>query len=194
LVSQHFQTTLSQNPETQPLDSKYFLFPSLFHNQSPANITFFLAIAVCIGAWYFLSKTKLGFEIRATGLNASVAEYSGISKKKIFFFVLLVGGLITGLGSWNQVLGYSLKYQIGFSSDYGFLAIAVALMAATNPLAVIPTSLFFAILMKGAGDLDIETDFITRDFVKIIQAVLIFSFMIAQSYKAKPKHREEKHA
>ncbi len=186
MISHHFQSQVSQNPETAKIAAKYWLFGPIFHSgSSPANTTFFIAVLVCIGTWYFMMKTRPGFEIRTVGKSVGVARNSGISINKIYFLVLGLSALLAGFGAWNQILGYAHKYQIGFSADYGFLAIAVALMARNNPLAVIPNSLFFAILLNGAPGLDIETNFITRDFVKIIQAVLILTFLVLQKQREK---------
>lgn len=188
MVSHHFQSQSSQDPETAIIHSRFWLFPSIFHAEgSPANVTFFLAVLACIATWYFLEKTRPGFEIRAVGKNKSVAQNSGISVERIYVLALGISALLAGFGAWNQILGYAHKYQIGFSADYGFLAIAVALVARNNPLAIIPSSLFFAILLKGATGLDIETDFITRDFVKIIQAVLILMFLVLQKQRDKSR-------
>ena len=184
MVSHHFQSQVSQNPETGVIAGRYWFFAPIFHtDSSPANTTFFLAILACIATWYFLERTRPGFEIRAVGKSVSVARNSGISIGKIYTIALGLSAILAGFGGWNQVLGYAHKYQIGFSADYGFLAIAVALVARNNPLAVIPSSVFFAILLKGAPGLDIETDFITRDFVKIIQAVLILLFLVLQKQR-----------
>ena len=183
LVSHFFQSNESQNPETSSLSPIYRIFaPLLSTPNSPANGSFFLALFICACAWLVLYRTRWGFYLRAVGLNPSVAAQSGISRSKVIFGVLMVSAALAGLSSFNQILGYSLKYQVGFSADYGFLAIVVALMASRNPILVIPASFFFAVLMKGSAELDIDTDTITRDFVKIIEGFLILSFVLAQKF------------
>ncbi len=186
LVSHFFQSSESQNPETGTLAPAFKLFSPLFSlANTPANSSFYLAIAVCFLGWFVLSRTRWGYEIRAVGLNHSVAAHSGISRARVITTVLIVSAALAGLSSFNQILGYNLKYQVGFSADYGFLAIVVALMASRNPLFVIPASFFFAILMKGSAELDIDTDTITRDFVKIIEGFLILAFVLAQKIDLK---------
>ena len=64
---------------------------------------------------------------------------------------------------------------MGFSADYGFIGIAVALLARNQPLAIIATSILFAALHKGAASLDLETENITRDLSVVLQALIILS-------------------
>jgi general nucleoside transport system permease protein len=181
LVSNFMQSTTSQNPETAPLPNSFKFFAPLFKiENSPANWSFYLALLCCLIGWVLIYRTRLGFEIRTMGQSPSVASHSGMSQARIYTIVLIISATLCGFSAWNQILGYNLKYQVGFSADYGLLAIVVALIAGRNPLYVIPTSFFFAILLKGAAQLDIETDTITRDFVKIIEAFLILAFLLAQ--------------
>ncbi len=88
---------------------------------------------------------------------------------------LTLAGAFAGLVGLNEVIAFSGKYRLGFSADFGFIGIAVALLARNNPLAIILTALLFGTLQKGASDLDMETNKITRDFAKIIQAIIILS-------------------
>ncbi|MNL81672.1 hypothetical protein D3C87_2088570 [compost metagenome] len=81
---------------------------------------------------------------------------------------------------------------MGFSPDYGFIGIAVALLAGNNPLGIIATGFLMGALHKGASDLDFETTTITRDFSRIIQAFIILA-VSAQGYwawiKKNPKEK-----
>jgi general nucleoside transport system permease protein len=80
----------------------------------------------------------------------------------------------------TEVLGNSFQYKIGFSPQYGFLGIAVALLARQNSIGIIFSAFLMACLHKGASDLDLETQFLTRDFSNVLQALIIFS--VAASY------------
>jgi simple sugar transport system permease protein len=62
---------------------------------------------------------------------------------------------------------------MGFSPDYGFIGIAVALLGRGNPLGIVASALLFGALHKGTADLDLDTDRITRDLSQILQALVI---------------------
>lgn len=176
-----FQSANSQNPETE-LIPRSFQFSSwdplntLFPDTS-LNISLLIALGLCVFFWWFYKKTRLGFEWQVTGADAQVAEASGIDVKKTMFLVLAVSGGIAGMVVMNDVFGAAGKLRFGFSPEYGFVGVAVALLARNHPLGIIPSALLFGILQKGAADLDMETEFINRDFAKIIQATIILSVL-----------------
>ena len=86
--------------------------------------------------------------------------------------MFLAGG-VAGLVGVVEVLGNSHCFKIGFSSGYGFVGIAVALVARGNLLAILPSAFLFGVLQKGAASLDLETDKVTRDLSYLIQGLII---------------------
>ncbi|MGZ3745198.1 MAG: ABC transporter permease, partial [Pseudobdellovibrionaceae bacterium] len=167
----------SQNPETAPVGPGYMLkdhdlIAKLFPD-TPVSMALVVAILVAIGVWVLLWKTSFGYELRAVGYNPEAANRAGISEKKIKIWAMCLAGALAGFVSLGEVLGSSGQFKIGFSADYGFIGIAVALLAQNNPLGVIFTAFLMGALHKGAADLDLETTTITRDFSKIIQSLII---------------------
>jgi simple sugar transport system permease protein len=75
----------------------------------------------------------------------------------------------------GEVLGNAGRFKLGFSPDYGFIGIAVALLARGRPIAVIAAAILFGALHKGTADLDLETENVTRDLSLILQAFVILS-------------------
>ena len=122
-----------------------------------------------------LSKTVLGFEIRAVGQSERAARAGGVSSAKIQILTMAFAGGIAGLVAVPEVLTHSGNFKIGFSPDYGFIGIAVALLARGRPLGVLASALLFGALHKGTGSLDLETDHVTRDLSLILQALVILS-------------------
>lgn len=169
----------SQNPESQIIPSQFSLkkfdFVQGFFQDSPANLALLFAIGLAIACYFFLYKSVWGYELRAVGQNSKAAEIAGIPPKKSQVLAMTLAGICAGFVCLNEVMGSSLRFKIGFSPEYGFIGIAVALMARNNPLGVIFSAFLFGVLQKGASDLDLETETITRDFARVIQAILIFS-------------------
>ena len=106
---------------------------------------------------------------------------------------MFVAGGIAGLVGIVEVLGNSHRFKIGFSADYGFVGIAVALVARGNILGIIPSALMFGILQKGSASLDLETDKITRDLSYIIQGLIILGVAsdgiwdLFKKFRSKPR-------
>jgi ABC-type uncharacterized transport system permease subunit len=108
------------------------------------------------------------------GENPSAAERASISSKKFVVISLVLSGVLASGAGMNEVVGYSGQYKIGFSPEFGFMGIAVALMSNNHPLGIIANAFIMSVFHKGASDLDIETETITKDFSKIIQAMVLF--------------------
>jgi general nucleoside transport system permease protein len=177
-------STESQNPESakvaiayqlQSIDPLIKIFPD-----SGLNFSFIIAILAAVLIWFVLEKTSWGFQIKATGENPEACRRSGINIVKMQMQVMMIAGLLSACVGISEVLLHSNQFKIGFSPDYGFIGIAVALLARHHPLGLIGSAFFWAFLHKGSLDLDLETESITRDFSKIIQAFLILSLGLGQ--------------
>lgn len=186
----------SQNPESRPLPPDFmfrnFDFVQSFFKDSPANFSLLIAVALAIACYFFLYRTVWGFEIRSSGQNEKASEIAGIHPRKMKILAMTLAGALAGGVALNEVLGSTGRYKLGFSPDYGFIGIAVALLARNNPLGILASAFLFGVLQKGATDLDIETDVITRDFARIIQAILIFSVASVYFFKFRTTGKEKK--
>ena len=131
--------------------------------------------------YFFLWHTKWGYELRATGSNPSAAEYGGISIRKQIVIAMAISGGLAGMVGINEVLGYRYRYYDGFSDNYGFTGIAVALLGRNHPVGVIFAALLFAVLTRGGVPVDAFTQHVTKDIVQILQATIIL-FVAAEAF------------
>jgi len=139
----------------------------------PLNVAFLLALLACVAVYFFLWRTKWGYEIRATGSNPAAAEYGGISVRRQIVLAMAISGGLAGMVGINEVLGYRHRYYDGFSDSYGFTGIAVALLGRNHPVGVIFAALLFAVLTRGGIPVDAFTTNVTKDIVQILQATII---------------------
>jgi len=139
----------------------------------PLNLAFILAILACIFVYVLLWKTKWGYEIRATGQNPSAAEYGGISIRKQIILAMSISGGLAGMVGINEVLGYRYRYYDGFSANYGFVGIAVALLGRNHPVGVFIAAILFAILLRGGIFVDAFTMHVSKDIVDMLQGIVI---------------------
>jgi simple sugar transport system permease protein len=146
----------------------------------PVNLAFVLALLCCVLVYLFLWRTKWGYELRSTGSNASAAEYGGISVKKQIVIAMTISGMLAGMVGINEVLGYRHRYYDGFSDNYGFTGIAVALLGRNHPVGVLLSAFLFAILQRGGIPVDAFTEHVTKDIVQILQATIIL-FVAAEA-------------
>jgi general nucleoside transport system permease protein len=151
-----------------------------FPERIPLSVAFILAILACVVVYVFLWRTKWGYEIRATGANPTAAEYGGISVKKQIVLAMAVSGGLAGMVAINEVLGYRYRFYEGYSANYGFTGIAVALLGRNHPVGVLLSAIFFGALIRGGLFVDIFTDHVSKDLVLVIQAVVIL-FVAAEA-------------
>lgn len=133
---------------------------------------FLLALVVAYGIWYLLWKTKLGFEIRTTGLNPDAAKYAGIDVAKTIIITMGLSGALAGLAGTIEVTALNHRHELGFSTGYGFDAIAIALLGKNHPGGVVLASLLFAAMRNGATRMQFITQ-IPVDVISIIQALIL---------------------
>jgi simple sugar transport system permease protein len=142
-----------------------------FHG-SAANLTLFVALLAAAAAWFYLFRSRSGYELRAVGLQPDAAEYGGVNVGGVWFKALTLSGAIAGLGGINYVLGYKHYYEDGFAGGSGFLGIAVALVGRNHPIGVVLAALFFATLSQGG--LAIHA-FVPKQMVEVLQGVVIIA-------------------
>jgi simple sugar transport system permease protein len=152
-----------------------------FPERIPLNVSFLLALLCCLLVYLFLWRTKWGYEIRSTGSNPSAAEYGGISIGKQIILAMAVSGALAGMVGINEVMGYRYRYYDGFSDNYGFTGIAVALLGRNHPVGVILAALLFAVLQHGGIYVDGFSEYVTKDIVQVLQGIIIL-FVAAEAF------------
>ena len=139
----------------------------------PLNLAFLLALICCALVYLFLWRTKWGYELRATGSNPTAAEYGGISVRKQIVIAMTISGALAGMVGINEVLGYRYRYYDGFSANYGFTGIAVALLGRNHPVGVLLAALLFGMLIRGGIFVDAFTNNVTKDIVDVLLGIVI---------------------
>ena len=148
----------------------------------PLSVAFLIAILMCALVYVFLWKTKWGYELRAVGENPSAAEYGGISPKKQIVMAMAISGGLAGMVAIGEVMGNRYLYYHDFSGEVGFWGIAVALLGRNHPLGVLFAALFFAVLQRGGIFVDIETQYVSKDLVEVLQAIVILFVASLQKF------------
>jgi simple sugar transport system permease protein len=132
-----------------------FPLPPAFTGPLVAGVpyTLLIALVLAVALSFLLSKTRLGYQIRAFGKNPAAARYAGISPFRISMIVFLIGGALAGLAGYHYFAAVPGVYRIpknyGYFGDLAFYGIICGLISLGNPLAAIPVSFLFGGLSIG---------------------------------------------
>jgi ABC-type uncharacterized transport system permease subunit len=129
------------------------------------------AIAV-VAVWWLLYRTTRGFEIRTAGANPDAARYAGMRPRRLVILTMTLSGALAGMAGAGELLGVTHLTQTSFATAVGFDAIAVALLARSNPIAVVPAAILFGAMRAGAGQMQIEAR-TPRELVDVLQSVIL---------------------
>jgi general nucleoside transport system permease protein len=136
-----------------------------------------LAVAAGVAYSLILSRTRFGFEIKATGLSESAAVASGVSVKRMVLYAMLLSGAVAGMVGMPQLLGSSYSYSLDFPTGLGFTGIAIALLGRNSPVGMAFAALLWGVLDQTANVLDISG--VPKEIVAVMQGVIVLSVVIA---------------
>lgn len=136
----------------------------------------FIAASAAIIVFLVLRHTAFGFRLRVLGENPSVAAYAGIDAARTTIVAMLLSGGLAGLAGAVEVAGVHQNIEDGFDDGLGLVAIAVALMARLNPLAVPLAAVLFGLLYAGSGVLQRQLA-IPFPLVWVIEGVVVLAFL-----------------
>ncbi len=166
----------------------------LFPN-SQVNGGILIAIAMAVLVYVLMTKTTLGYELKACGSNRHAARYAGISDKRNIVLSMAIAGGLSGMAAALYYLSGNTEF---FWSTYqslptiGFNGIPVALLAVNNPIAVIFTGCFMSMLdIVGLQltNLTAYNEYITDVIIAVIVYLSAFSLVIRMLLGGRRKHR-----
>lgn len=151
---------------------------------SQVNGGIIVAILFAVAMYILMSKTTLGFQLKACGSNRHAARYAGINDKRNIVLSMAIAGGLAGGGAALYWLSGNTEF---FWSTYqalpaqGFNGIPVALLAVNNPIAVIFSGIFMAMLGIVGQNLTGFTaynEYITDVIIAVIVYLSAFSLLI----------------
>lgn len=121
-----------------------------------ATIAIPIAILVAIFIWILLTKTKFGYEIKATGYNKNAARYCGMREKRNIILTMVIAGALAGGAAALLYLSDFSQWNINASSipGMGFNGIAASFLGGLHPIGAIFSSYFIQHITDGGASLD----------------------------------------
>ena len=170
----------------------------LFNNNQYVTLAIPLAILIAVGLHILLEKTRLGYELKATGNNKNAAKYCGMAERRNLILTLAIGGALAGLGAAMLYLTGYEQWQCSTSSvpAMGFNGIAAAFLGGLNPLGTVLASFFIQHITAGGAYVD--KSMYCAQISDLISAIIIYlcGFVLFMKYAMNRgiARREEKAA
>ena len=129
---------------------------SLFNGNQYVGLALPLSIVIAILVWVVLEKTRIGYELRATGNNKNAAKYCGMNQNRNTVLTMMIAGAIAGMGAAMLYLTGYEQWQCSTSSvpGMGFNGIAAAFLGGLNPIGAILASFFIQHITAGGAYVD----------------------------------------
>jgi general nucleoside transport system permease protein len=131
-----------------------------------------IALAAAVGCWWLLSRSTLGFRIRAVGANHFAARTAGMNVQRSYITVMLISGGLAGLVGCSQILGTNTQLTGSIDAGFGFDAITVALLGLGTPLGTVLAGILFGAFRAGGVVMAAQTSS-PYDVVTVIEAVIV---------------------
>ncbi len=141
------------------------------------NGAFLLALAALVLLYILLSRSFLGFQIRAAGLSDAAARYAGFKSKRLVWLSFIIGGGAAGLAGVNEVAGPIGQLLPDISPEYGFAAIIVAYLGRLHPVGILLAGLLMALIYLGGESAQISLG-LPSSVTGVFQGALLF-FILA---------------
>ena len=146
---------------------------SLLNDHKYVTLAVGISVLIAAGVWVLLTKTRLGYELRATGLNMNAARYCGMKDRMNIVLTMAISGGLAGLGASMFYLTDMIKWPMAVISvpAMGFNGIAAAFLGGLHPIGAIFSSFFIQHITDGGSFME---KIYPAEIAGFISAVIIY--------------------
>ena len=170
------------------------------YGNSKVIIPMLFVILLVVFMFFYIRKTKHGYEIQMVGDSVSTAKYTGVNVGHVIRRTLFLSGAICGIIGFFYVSAFDHTLSAQTGGGYGFTAVIVCWLSNFNPFVMIAYSFLIIFLNKGSRNLsnvgyapalnEYSTEFLV--FVIIIAIMLATFFIRYHIVFTRKKTEEEK--
>ncbi len=137
------------------------------------HVGWIFALLLVVTSWFFIHRSKRGFEICVIGESENTARYSGMNVKRIIVHTMFMSGGVCGLAGMIQASGVDGTISKNISGGIGYTAIITAWLAGLSSPVILVVCFLFAVMIQGGSY--IESQFqIPKAAAELIQAMILF--------------------
>ena len=146
--------------------------------RSRFHLGFLIAVAAALLVHVLIRYMKLGFRMRAVGHNSRAADFAGVNVTRTVTAVAFISGGIAGIAGVGEVAGMQYFLVEGLSHGYGYYGVAIAMLAGLEPLGVLISSFFFAVIITGSQVMSRSTG-VPVYLSDILQGITLITMMVS---------------
>lgn len=154
----------------------YARLPSLLTSSTSFSIIgLVIAILAVLVVYFVMTNTPFGYDLRTTGYQEMASAFSGVDPRRTTVSTMVVSGMVAGLtGALYVIMVVGYFEDPSTFPNFGFDGIAVSLLAANNPLGVVPAGLLFGGLAAAGQYIDVNMT-VPKELVSgIIGLIVLF--------------------
>jgi simple sugar transport system permease protein len=169
---------------TAPFPRELWMPVSAALRISPLGVGF-AVIAVIVGI-FLLHFTRMGLRLTAVGNNPRAVLLHGLRPNRYMLMAMCLAGGFAGLAGSVQVTGVYHRLIPAISSNYGYLALLVVMLAGNGVIATPMIAFFFAALNVGGIQLPMVLK-LDSSLAGVIQGVLVLSALLVAGLRDRRK-------
>ena len=163
-----FQRPGSDNTQSPPVADSA-TFPTVGNMHLGVIVAFLAAVLV----WWILSRSTLGFEMRAVGANPDASRTAGMNVPAVYTTAMVIAGGLAGLAATMGILGHHDSLSPTMAGNIGFDAITVALLGRATPLGTVLAGLLFGALSVGGVAMQASAASTPKELTEVVQALIV---------------------
>lgn len=164
---------------TELLNESFWL-PTL-GNTAASPIALAIALAALAVTIIVMRGTYFGLQLKAVGKNLRASYVLGIPSIRQLLSAFAIGGAFAGLAGSLQVLAVFHRLIPSISSNLGYLALLIALIAGSNAWLLLPIAFFFSSLNIGSLQLPLSLN-LESSLSGVIQGTLVLFALLGRGF------------
>ena len=110
------------------------------------NYIVYFSFLLVVVSYYIIEKTRIGREIRAVGMDPSVADSMGINVFRVRYACVAFNGLLIGIAGAYLTQAVIGRFNLFLTGGQGFIILAIVIVGLWDPKKILIIAFFFSIL------------------------------------------------
>ncbi len=154
-------------------------FPVLVEH-SHLHVGLLISLAACAAVHLLITRTSLGYDIRAFGENPHAYEAKTGDPGPLIFKIMALSGGIAGLAGVGEVFGVHHRLLPGISPSYGYTGMSLAILVRLHPGGIVLAAILFGGIVSAAIKMQILTG-VPSAASYLVQAFILLAFLVSSA-------------